>query len=274
MQPWLLFLLLSVNAATYATFLCLRVYDAEHRWLRGSGLDIVTLALVALFSLRHIVVYLQSWDGNFKHLEIVYWVLYFFEHLVEALLWSGFSVMLQLHRGKRSVNHIEVLENLIMVTTLLIALALAVVLALFLAESQDKTAKVVRQLSLVITVALSVVEFTGVWVKTSLFHNNLLVLRPIEMKLFMLLPTTTLIVGISTCGVPVMDEPAMCSIAELWHLTVFCGVVASIWLLLIRRNDECNRPGARNCPSQIMFRMAKEGKDIFSSTPVLPCMDL
>lgn len=250
----LLFVLLTLCAAVYSITMVMRHYDSKNRWLRGSGLDLTVVAFLVLFSLRHVVVYVHLQNKGLKYLDTFYWSLYFLEHLTEAVIWSTFAVAIQLRRGKRTTDHLDFLRHLATLSLLLMGLAVVILLALFLSESLDKTVEIMRQLSLVLTVTLAVVEYTALWVKSSLFNNPLTVLTPIETKLILLAPTVTLIVGISVCGVPEFVESLQCTVIELAHTLVLCTAVVYTWHLISSRNGECNAPGAAGCPSDLRRR--------------------
>ena len=249
-----LFVLLTLCAAVYSVTMVMRYYDSQRQWLRGSGLDLTIVAFLIIFSLRYVVVYVHLQNKGLKYLDTIYWSLYFLEHLTEAVIWSTFAVTIQLRRGKRTTDHLDFLRHLATLSLGLMGLAVVILLALFLSASLDKTVEIMRQLSLVLTVTLAVVEYTALWIKSSLFINPLTVLTPVETKLILLAPTITLIVGISVCGVPEFVEPLECTIIELMHTVVLCTAVVYTWHLISSRNGECDAPGAAGCPSTLRRR--------------------
>ena len=267
-----LFVLIVTCAALYSIAMVMRYYDAENRWFRGSGLDIAIMLYLLLFCCRQLVAYLHERDGGIKYLDVIYWGLFFVEHIVEAFIWSLFAVTIQLRRGKRVTDELDLFRIIGGLALALAGLGLVILFALFLSSSLDKTITIMRQLSLVLTVTLAVVEYTALWVKSCMFANPLTVLKPLETKLIFLSPTTTLIVGIAICGVPVFTEEISCIIIELLHALVLCLAIMYTWHLIASRNGQCQGPGSEGCAS----RVRAENKNHHTSwgSPAVDVVDL
>ena len=249
-----IFLLLASCAVCYGSLIVFRAADSNDKWVRGSGLDLATLSFVIAFALRQVVAYTHFNTTAFNHLGTLYWGLYFTEHVLEAMVWTTLAIVVQLRRGKRAMEHAEVIPTLVTLLLALIGLALLSLFALFLAASLDQAVQVLRQLSLVLTVTLAVVEYTALWVKSALFSNPLNVLTAVETKFILLAPSTTLILGVAVCGVPKFGEPVACTVLELLHVVSLTATVVATWYLIRTRNQQCRNSGDPQCPSRIRHR--------------------
>ena len=225
-------LLLSITAM-------LHQLDSKTRWVGGLTLLMAGYVLAAVS--KFIIAYMDT-AGGYVSLGVMYWVVYFCEHFVEAILWNTLADMAQLRSGRRTLTDIHIIDNAVRIMAILmLCCGLGIVLR---GITTDLAVAIyaIRQLTLFLSICSCLMEFLQAFWRSMLVTDDTMLFKNRTMALILFLPTVTFIGALMLCGIPVMHLGERCRIAEMVHLNMFCLALNVVWYWIILQNGiRCSR---------------------------------
>lgn len=235
--------------ATSLTAIYMVLYSMKNRaWV--NHVAYITLGFVWIYTARMMLVYLYV-NNAYNYISFFYWCLYFSEHFIEAVLWSTLSTMVQVRKGKKIDNKDNIIETVLRMSIFIFLFCILVMITLLLSDNIDKTVKVLRQVTFMLTICSATMEFLFVVAKSIIFEDDAgNMFKNSQSLLLMVIPTVMLFISLMVCGIPKMIQGCTCYYLESAYMTIISAIIAGIWYYIAAINCKCKVPGGKDCPSQ------------------------
>ena len=247
MDATTLFCVMLVCSVLNAFFWALSQMD-QRGWVRGVWGFVIAFILITLIKFIVAFAYQRS---LYRGATLAFWALYFFEHLVESVLWNCLGSLVQLRCAMRFDYLRDVIDAAVRLSALIMVVVAVMMATLFLADDLSRTDEALRQVTFLLTCCSAFSEYTTVLSHGLLVRDKLMLLSSCAMMAVMLPPCLTLVSTLWVCNIPEVIQGNTCIAFEMLHLVTLTGTLGGVWYYAVLRNAACTSACQGACPSRV-----------------------